>query len=152
MGVMNLDTWLTVKNIDENRPNKDPRRQKIIKAINKSILKHRWNCKSEAGSQLDWNQTLVSKINEANKYFEGSTIICSSEIFAIICSLEYFEPRQSEGSNDTICMGGVLKTSSGALNVIVDVFLPSPFLLIVREDFFSSDKLDCVIIYVDNIF
>ena len=128
------------------------RRQRIVDAINKSIRLSKWSYKVTSAdfTQNDWNSTLMTAINFANKDFGGTTIIASSEVNAIISGMILFEPIRT----DTISMGAdfyISGTLASKFTVFVDPYLPAPILLVVKDDFFTADNPDCAVIKVDDI-
>ena len=126
------------------------RREKIISAMSKTNRRFRWDYKGMgdvAYKQNDWNQTLMAMINQANKDFGGNALVASAEVAAIIEDFIYFQPI-----SDTITDISFYKT--GTLNgmiVYTDPYLPAPVLLIIKDDFFTSDNPDCVVIMIDGI-
>lgn len=140
-----------IKNIHEWKSDKDGQkttdsRIKVVVAMNEAVKKFRWDHKD--GSQ-DWNQTLMTIINMANQEFNGTGILCSCEVNAIISSLMYFEPSSDAQPTN---LGDFY--ISGTLNqfvVTVDPYLPAPILLIIKNDFFTAENPECVIILVDNL-
>ena len=128
-------------------------RKRVLDAINSATIRHRWNYAEMAnnptlfGTQNDWNQTLIAKINEVNKEFGGTDIICSSEISCILMDSYFFEPSNNLITTDEFNFMGLL----GSLFLYVDIFLPASILIIVRKDFFTSEHPECAVIYVYGI-
>lgn len=127
------------------------RRQRISDAINKSIRLSKWSYRMSASNctQNDWNSTLMTAINMANKEFGGSTLIASSEVNAILSEMILFEPIKT----GAIEMGADFYVSGtiGSFIVFVDPYLPASFLLIVKDDFFTTDNPECAVIKIDDI-
>ncbi|MEK6829060.1 MAG: hypothetical protein AABY15_02955 [Nanoarchaeota archaeon] len=128
------------------------RRIKLVDAINHSKRLFRWSYKPIGDSQLqhDWIQTLLTKINEANKDFEGTIIMASNEINAILGDIEFFEFAQSSESQivTSVYKTGVLAEK---FTVYADAYLPATHLLIAKDDFFTSDSPECAVIYVSDL-
>lgn len=83
-------------------------------------------------TQKDWNQTLMTKINQISAQIQKSTlrgganwIIVSAEISAVLNDLEYFHVTDASAESDTYNMGiekiGALQ---GRYNVTVDPYAP----------------------------
>lgn len=134
--------------VEKTEATKD-RRAKIFKAINKTNRVFKWDY-SMGGSdctQNDWNQTLVTMINQANKDFGGTALIVSSEVGVIIEDFIYFEHISDKINDISFYKFGTLNK----LLVYLDPYLPGPILLIIKDDFFTSDDPDCVVIKIDGI-
>lgn len=102
-------------------------------------------------NQIDWIQTLVSKINEVSLDKEYNCIICSSEVESIIEKLMFFNLTEQYLPNAEI-----FKKIGNIANkhfVYVDVYLPAHIILLVNENKFLAPELelDCNIIYIDNM-
>lgn len=128
------------------------RRQRISDAISKSIRLSKWSYKVTSANctQNDWNSTLMTAINCANKDFGGSTIIASSEVNAILSGMIMFEPIRT----DTVTMGAdfyISGTLMSKFTVFVDPYLPAQILLVVKDDFFIAENPDCAVIKIDDI-
>lgn len=131
------------------------KRQKVADAIKNSIRRFSWSYTppveyKDVCTQIDWNQTLMAKINEANAHFYGNTIIASAEINAILEDLVYYKPvdkSENKFNSDFHHMA----TLSNRFNIYVDHYLPAHYLLIVHEDFFTAENPECVLITVENI-
>lgn len=83
-------------------------------------------------TQKDWNQTLITKINQISAQIQKSTlrgganwIVVSSEISAVFNDLEYFHVTDASAEADQYNMG-IEKIGSlqGRYNVIVDPYSP----------------------------
>lgn len=127
-------------------------REKIIYAINNAKHKENWSSKrlfDDVLTQSDWNATLLTAINQANKNFGGNILIVSSEVNAILRSIMLYNPSNSKTTN-----GGDLYKSGtiGEFTVFVDVYLPSSILLIVKQDFFTSSNPDGVVVLVNGVY
>ena len=83
-------------------------------------------------TQKDWNQTLMTKINQISSQIQKSTlqgganwIVVSAEISAVLNDLEYFHVTDAAAERDTYNMGiekiGALQ---GRYNVTVDPYAP----------------------------
>ena len=83
-------------------------------------------------TQKDWNQTLMTKINQISAQIQKATlrgganwIIVSAEISAVLNDLEYFHVTDASAESDTYNMGiekiGALQ---GRYNVTVDPYAP----------------------------
>lgn len=83
-------------------------------------------------TQKDWNQTLMTKINQISAQVQKATlrggcnwIICSAEISAVLNDLEYFHVTDASAESDSYNMGiekvGALQ---GRYNVTVDPYSP----------------------------
>lgn len=83
-------------------------------------------------TQKDWNQTLMTKINQISSQIQKSTlqgganwIVVSAEISAVLNDLEYFHVTDASAERDTYNMGiekiGALQ---GRYNVTVDPYAP----------------------------
>lgn len=83
-------------------------------------------------TQKDWNQTLITKINQISAQIQKSTLrgganwcVVSSEISAVFNDLEYFHVTDASAESDQYNMG-IEKIGSlqGRYNVIVDPYSP----------------------------
>lgn len=131
-------------------------RERITKAINNAKVKLTWSYAPEwtgAFTQMDWNYTLLSKINEANKGFEGRNIICSSEVVAVLQDMVYFENTMEEIITELKVAPGMYYagTLASRYHVTIDPYLPEQYLLIVKDDFWTSSNPECVLVIVTNI-
>ena len=151
--MIKVKEWKSEREKAESEEFEKARRKKIIDAINGAKIVHHWNYAELAtnpvmfGTQNDWNKTLVSKVLEVNKEFGGNGVICSSEVSAILMDSINFTPGDNMITTESFNFLGMLDY----LPLFVDVFLPSPFLLIIRGDFFISEHPECAVIYVDGI-
>ena len=83
-------------------------------------------------TQKDWNQTLMTKINQISAQIQKSTlqgganfIVVSAEISAVLNDLEYFHVTDAQAESEQYNMG-IEKVGSlqGRYNVIVDPYAP----------------------------
>ena len=83
-------------------------------------------------TQKDWNQTLITKINQISAQIQKSTlqgganfIVVSAEISAVMNDLEYFHVTDAQAEAEQYNMG-IEKVGSlqGRYNVIVDPYAP----------------------------
>ena len=83
-------------------------------------------------TQKDWNQTLITKINQISAQIQKSTLrgganwaVISSEISAVFNDLEYFHVTDASAESDQYNMG-IEKIGSlqGRYNIIVDPYSP----------------------------
>lgn len=83
-------------------------------------------------TQKDWNQTLITKVNQISAQIQKSTLrgganwlVISSEISAVFNDLEYFHVTDASAESDQYNMG-IEKIGSlqGRYNVIVDPYSP----------------------------
>lgn len=83
-------------------------------------------------TQKDWNQTLITKINQISAQIQKSTLrgganwaVVSSEISAVFNDLEYFHVTDASAESDQYNMG-IEKVGSlqGRYNIIVDPYSP----------------------------
>lgn len=83
-------------------------------------------------TQKDWNQTLITKINQISAQIQKSTLrgganwaVVSSEISAVFNDLEYFHVTDASAESDQYNMG-IEKIGSlqGRYNIIVDPYSP----------------------------
>lgn len=83
-------------------------------------------------TQKDWNQTLMTKINQISAQIQKSTlrggadfIIVSAEISAVLNDLEYFHVTDASAESDQYNMGiEKIGTLQGRYKVIVDPYAP----------------------------
>lgn len=144
-----------IKKIKEwiNNNHSENKKQRILAIIHASIRRYSWSYTPSTeyvGAQIMWNQTLMTKIIEANAHFNGNTIIASAEINAILEDLHHYCPVVN-GDNKFNLDFHHMATLLNRFNVYVDPYLPSQVLLIVHEDFFTAENPDGVIITVGNI-
>lgn len=115
--------------------------REILRDIRKAApWKQRWDyngwqrlaVQSSVYTQKDWNQTLITKINQISAQIQKSTlrgganwIVVSSEISAVFNDLEYFHVTDASAESDQYNMG-IEKIGSlqGRYNVIVDPYSP----------------------------
>lgn len=115
--------------------------REILRDIRKSApWKQRWDYNgwqrlgttSTVYTQKDWNQTLMTKINQISSQIQKSTlqgganwIVVSAEISAVLNDLEYFHVTDASAERDTYNMG-IEKIGSlqGRYNVTVDPYAP----------------------------
>ena len=92
----------------------------------------RLNTTSTVYTQKDWNQTLMTKINQISAQIQKSTlrgganwIVVSAEISAVLNDLEYFHVTDASAESDQYNMG-IEKIGSlqGRYQVIVDPYSP----------------------------
>lgn len=92
----------------------------------------RLNTTSTVYTQKDWNQTLMTKINQISAQIQKSTlrgganwIVVSAEISAVLNDLEYFHVTDASAESDQYNMG-IEKIGSlqGRYKVIVDPWAP----------------------------
>src|SRR5574344_2401860 len=83
-------------------------------------------------TQKDWNQTLITKINQISAQIQKSTLrgganwaVVSSEISAVFNDLEYFHVTDASAESDQYNMG-IEKIGSlqGRYNIVVDPYSP----------------------------
>ena len=83
-------------------------------------------------TQKDWNQTLITKVNQISAQIQKSTLrgganwaVVSSEISAVFHDLEYFHVTDASAESDQYNMG-IEKIGSlqGRYNIIVDPYSP----------------------------
>ena len=115
--------------------------REILRDLRKAApWKQRWDyngwqrlaVQSSVYTQKDWNQTLITKINQISAQIQKSTlrgganwIVVSSEISAVFNDLEYFHVTDASAESDQYNMG-IEKIGSlqGRYNVIVDPYSP----------------------------
>ena len=84
-------------------------------------------------TQKDWNQTLITAINQLSAQIHKSTlrgganwIVCSSEVSAIFDDLEYFHVSNAAPEQDQYNMGiEKIGTLSGRFTVYRDPYFPA---------------------------
>jgi len=66
----------------------------------------------------------------------------------------YFQVSSSE-EGETVSSyfykSGILTTLYETFTIMIDAYLPTPIVLIVKDDFFTSSNPDCVVILIDNL-
>jgi len=161
-----IDTLRELKNMLMNEADQKKFRKRIVNAINQFNDKNKklsWDLQGFNGNesltgitQVDWNQTLISKLNGVNKEFQGSCIVCSCEVNAIITSLAYFNPppigsAQASESNVFYKTGDIKDKYS----VYADAYLPGNILMIVKDESFLDDEdteIECMVLYIENTY
>lgn len=124
--------------------------KKLTSAANKTNKRFRWNYKGIGDvecAQNDWNQTLMTVINQANKDFGGTGLIVSNEAAVIIEDLAFFDYIIDTTANASFYKFGTLN----GMIVYKDSYLPAHIILIIKDDFFTSDNPDCVVIIIDGL-
>lgn len=120
-------------------------REIIIDLINQAPFRARWDYKGLSnnanffGTQKDWNQTLITRVNELSAQIHKSTlrgganwIVCSAEAGAIFDDLEYFHVDGSAQPESEKYNLGVEKIGNLGSRYIVykDPYLPAPLVLL----------------------
>ncbi len=120
-------------------------REIIIDLINEAPFRARWDYKGLSnnanffGTQKDWNQTLITRVNELSAQIHKSTlrgganwIVCSAEAGAIFDDLEYFHVDGSAQPESEKYNLGVEKIGNLGSRYIVykDPYLPAPLVLL----------------------
>ena len=120
-------------------------REILIDLINGAPFKARWDYKGLAnnanffGTQKDWNQTLITRINELSAQIHKATlrgganwIVCSAEAGAIFDDLEYFHVDGSAQPESEKYNLGVEKIGNLGSRYVVykDPYLPAPIVLL----------------------
>lgn len=107
-------------------------------------------------TQKDWNQTLITKINQISAQIQKSTlrgganfIVVSAEISAVLNDLEYFHVTDASAESDQYNMG-IEKIGSlqGRYQVIVDPYAPHWSLIMGHH---GTSLLDTGYIYAPYI-
>jgi len=107
-------------------------------------------------TQKDWNQTLITKINQISAQIHKSTlrgganfIVVSSEISAIFDDLEYFHVSDASPEQDQYNMGiEKIGTLSGRYQVYRDPYAPSNSMIIGHK---GKSLLDTGYIYAPYV-
>jgi len=107
-------------------------------------------------NQKDWNQTLITAINQLSAQIHKSTlrgganwIVCSSEISAIFDDLEYFHVSNAAPDQDQYNMGiERVGTLSGRYQVYRDPYFPPNTLLLGHK---GSSLLDTGYVYAPYV-
>ena len=119
-----------------------------------------WKRLSSSGTtpytQKDWNQTLITAINQLSAQIHKSTlrgganwIVCSSEISAIFDDLEYFHVSNAAPEQDQYNMGiERIGTLSGRYQVYRDPYFPPNQLIIGHK---GTSLLDTGYIYAPYV-
>ena len=120
-------------------------REIIIDLINEAPFRARWDYKGLSnnanffGTQKDWNQTLITRVNELSAQIHKSTlrgganwIVCSAEAGAIFDDLEYFHVDGSAQPESEKYNLGVEKIGNLGSRYVVykDPYLPAPIVLL----------------------
>lgn len=138
-------------------------REIIIDLINGAPFKARWDYQGLAnnanffGTQKDWNQTLITKVNQVSAQIHKATlrgganwIVCSAEAGAIFDDLEYFHVDGSAAPESEKYNLGVEKIGNLASRYVVykDPYLPAQIVLIGHK---GSTFLEAGYIYAPYI-
>ena len=116
----------------------------------------RLNTTSTVYTQKDWNQTLMTKINQISAQIQKSTlrgganwIVVSAEISAVLNDLEYFHVTDANAEADQYNMG-IEKIGSlqGRYQVIVDPYAPHWSLIMGHH---GTSLLDTGYIYAPDV-
>ena len=116
----------------------------------------RLNTTSTVYTQKDWNQTLMTKINQISAQIQKSTlrgganwIVVSAEISAVLNDLEYFHVTDASAEADQYNMG-IEKIGSlqGRYQVIVDPYAPQWSLIMGHH---GTSLLDTGYIYAPYV-
>ncbi len=118
-----------------------------------------WRKASTAASpytQKDWNQTLITKINQLSAQIHKSTlrgganfIVVSSEVSAVMDDLEYFHVSDANAEQDQYNMGiERIGTLSGRYQVYRDPYAPSYSIIIGHK---GKSLLDTGYIYAPYV-
>ena len=107
-------------------------------------------------TQKDWNQTLITAINQLSAQIHKSTlrgganwIVCSSEISAIFDDLEYFHVSNAAPEQDQYNMGiEKVGTLSGRFTVYRDPYFPANQVLIGHK---GTSLLDTGYVYAPYV-
>jgi len=107
-------------------------------------------------TQKDWNQTLITTINQISAQIHKSTlrgganwIVCSSEVSAIFDDLEYFHVSNASPEQDSYNMGiEKVGTLSGRFTVYRDPYFPANQVLIGHK---GTSLLDTGYVYAPYV-
>ena len=107
-------------------------------------------------TQKDWNQTLITAVNQLSAQIHKSTlrgganwIVCSSEISAIFDDLEYFHVSNAAADQDQYNMGiEKIGTLSGRFTVYRDPYFPANQVLIGHK---GTSLLDTGYVYAPYV-
>ena len=120
-------------------------REILIDLINQAPFRARWdynglsNNANFFGTQKDWNQTLITRVNELSAQIHKATlrgganwIVCSAEAGAIFDDLEYFHVDTSAAPESEKYNLGVEKIGNLGSRYVVykDPYLPSQIVLL----------------------
>ena len=107
-------------------------------------------------TQKDWNQTLITAVNQISAQIHKSTlrgganwIVCSSEISAIFDDLEYFHVSNASAEQDQYNMGiEKVGTLSGRYTVYRDPYFPANKMLMGHK---GTSLLDTGYVYAPYV-
>ena len=107
-------------------------------------------------TQKDWNQTLITAVNQISAQIHKSTlrgganwIVCSSEISAIFDDLEYFHVSNASADQDQYNMGiEKVGTLSGRYTVYRDPYFPANKMLLGHK---GTSLLDTGYVYAPYV-
>ena len=107
-------------------------------------------------TQKDWNQTLITAVNQISAQIHKSTlrgganwIVCSSEVSAIFDDLEYFHVSNAAADQDQYNMGiEKVGTLSGRFTVYRDPYFPANQVLIGHK---GTSLLDTGYVYAPYV-
>jgi hypothetical protein len=107
-------------------------------------------------TQKDWNQTLVTKINQISAQIHKTTlrgganwVVVSSEVSAVFDDLEYFHVSNAEAEQDSYNMGiEKIGSVSGRYQVYRDPYFPANKILIGHK---GKSLLDAGYIYAPYV-
>ena len=107
-------------------------------------------------TQKDWNQTLITAVNQLSAQIHKSTlrgganwIVCSSEVSAIFDDLEYFHVSNAAADQDQYNMGiEKIGTLSGRFTVYRDPYFPANQVLIGHK---GTSLLDTGYVYAPYV-
>jgi len=116
----------------------------------------RLNVTSTAYNQKDWNQTLITAINQISAQIHKSTlrgganwVVCSSEVSAIFDDLEYFHVSNAAPDQDNYNMGiERVGTLSGRYQVYRDPYFPPNIVLLGHK---GNSMLDTGYVYAPYV-
>ncbi len=111
---------------------------------------------STAYNQKDWNQTLITAINQISAQIHKSTlrgganwVVCSSEVSAIFDDLEYFHVSNAAPDQDNYNMGiERVGTLSGRYQVFRDPYFPPNMVLLGHK---GNSMLDTGYVYAPYV-
>jgi hypothetical protein len=107
-------------------------------------------------TQKDWNQELITKVNQISAQIQKSTLrgganwlVVSSEVSALLNNLEYFHVTDASAESDTYNMG-IERVGSlqGRYQVYVDPYAPSYSLIMGHK---GKSLLDTGYIYAPYV-
>ena len=107
-------------------------------------------------TQKDWNQTLITAVNQLSAQIHKSTlrgganwIVCSSEVSAIFDDLEYFHVSNAAADQDQYNMGiEKIGTLSGRFTVYRDPYFPANQVLVGHK---GTSLLDTGYVYAPYV-